>query len=229
MDILLIAGLWLDGAEAWRATASELRGSGHRAVPVALPGQGDGDRTASLQDQVDAVLAAVDSSEGRCLVVGHSAACTLAWIAADRRPDRVAKVALVGGFPEADGEPYFGGLTVTDGALPFPGWEPFEGPDSVDLDDEARRDFAERAIPVPETVVRGTVHLSDERRYDVPIVMVCPEFTPEQAKEWVAQDASPELTRSKHISYVDIDSGHWPMITRPADLARLLAGIADGS
>ncbi|MGN6334162.1 MAG: alpha/beta fold hydrolase [Motilibacteraceae bacterium] len=227
MDILLIAGLWLDGAEAWRATATELDGSGHRAVPVALPGQGDGNTSATLADQVDAVLAAVDAADGRCLVVGHSAACTLAWVAADRRPDKVAKVALIGGFPEADGEPYFGGLAVTDDVLPFPGWEPFEGPDSADLDEEAKRVFAQRAIPVPEAVARGVVHLSDERRFDVPIVMVCPEFTPEQAQEWVAQGASPELTRSKHISYVDIDSGHWPMLTQPAELARLLARITD--
>ncbi|HEU4674823.1 MAG TPA: alpha/beta hydrolase [Motilibacteraceae bacterium] len=227
MHILLIAGLWLDGSTAWGDVAAELTAAGHHPVPVPLPGQGDGNTAATLQDQVDAVLAAVDASDGRCLVVGHSAACTLAWIAADRRRDKVAKVALIGGFPEGDGEPYFGGLTVTDGALPFPGWEPFEGPDSADLDEEARREFAQGAIPVPEAVARGTVHLSDEGRFDVPVVMVCPEFTPDQAKEWVAQDASPELAKVRHISYVDIDSGHWPMTTKPAELARLLAQAAD--
>ncbi|MGN6244796.1 MAG: alpha/beta fold hydrolase [Motilibacteraceae bacterium] len=229
MDILLIAGLWLDGTEAWHDVAAELTAAGHTPVPVALPGQGDGDTHATLQDQIDAVLAAVDAADGPCLVVGHSAACTLAWLAADARPDKVATVALIGGFPEADGEPYFGGLTVTDGVLPFPGWEPFEGPDSADLDHDARRTFEARAIPVPEAVARGTVHLTDERRFDVPTVLVCPEFTPEQAREWIGQGASPELSRARHVSFVDIDSGHWPMLTQPGELARLLAQAADGS
>lgn len=226
MDILLIAGLWLDGKEAWRDVAAVLTAGGHRAVPVAMPGQGDGDASATLEDQVDAVLAAVDAAEGGCVVVGHSAAATLAWAAADRRPQKVAKVVLIGGFPEADGGAYFGGLTVTDGVLPFPGWEPFEGPDSADLDDEAKRAFEERAIPVPEAVARGTVHLSDDRRYDVPTVLVCPEFSPEQAREWIDQGHLPELAEAKDLSLVDIDSGHWPMLTVPAELARLLADVA---
>ena len=112
------------------------------------------------------------------MVVGHSAACTLAWLAADARPDRVAKVVLIGGFPPADGEPYADFFEIEDGVMPFPGWAPFEGPDAADLDEPARQTFAAAAIPVPEGVARGVVQLSDERRYDVPVVLVCPEFTP---------------------------------------------------
>jgi hypothetical protein len=36
----------------------------------------------------------------------------------------------------------------------------------------------------------------------------------------------PELAKVKVLDLVDIDSGHWPMITRPAELARLLAAAA---
>jgi pimeloyl-ACP methyl ester carboxylesterase len=39
----------------------------------------------------------------------------------------------------------------------------------------------------------------------------------------------PELARTPNVSYVDIDSGHWPMVTAPAELAALLAAIAAGS
>ena len=46
---------------------------------------------------------------------------------------------------------------IADGAMPFPGWEPFEGPDSADLDDETKRAIASAAIPVPEGVAKGTV------------------------------------------------------------------------
>jgi pimeloyl-ACP methyl ester carboxylesterase len=226
MDIVLIGGLWLDGS-AWDEVASALASLGHRAVPVTLPGQGDGSASATLSDQIAAVLAAVDSASGRPLVAGHSAACTLAWIAADARPDRVAGVAMIGGFPASDGAPYFDSLPLTDGMLPFPGWEQFEGPDSADLDDAAKRAFAARAIPVPGGVANGVVRLADERRYDVPVVVICPEFSPAQAREWVDGGEVPELARARRLSYAGIDSGHWPMLTRPAELARILAAAAE--
>jgi pimeloyl-ACP methyl ester carboxylesterase len=227
MEIVLIAGLWLDGS-AWDDVVPALEALGHRPVPLTLPGQGDGSKSATLDDQVAAVLAAVDASPGRPMVVGHSAACTLAWLAADARPEKVAKVALIGGFASADGKSYADFFEVKDGVVPFPGWGPFEGPDSDDLDEEARRSIASAAIPVPEGVTRGVVHLADERRFDVPVVLVCPEFTPAEAQEFIGSGDVPELAKAKHVEFADIDSGHWPMFSKPAELARLLAAAAAG-
>jgi pimeloyl-ACP methyl ester carboxylesterase len=225
VDILLIAGLWLDGS-AWDAVVPELQALGHRPVPLTLPGQGDGSAAATLDDQVAAVVSAVDAASGDVMVVGHSAACTLAWLAADARPDKVAKAVLIGGFPSADGEPYADFFETTDGAMPFPGWGPFEGPDSADLDEEARRSIAAAAIPVPEGVSKGLVRLRDERRFNIPVVLVCPEFSPAQAKEWIESGDLPELAKVEQLEFVDIGSGHWPMFTQPTELARLLAAAA---
>ena len=225
MDIVLVAGLWLDGS-AWDAVVPALEALGHRPVPLTLPGQGDGRRSATLDEQVAAVLAAIDASPGKPLVVGHSAACTLAWLAADARLEKVAKVVLIGGFPSSDGQPYFGGFETTDGVLPFPGWGPFEGPDSADLDEDAKRRIAAAAIPVPEGVTKGVVHLTDERRFDVPVVIVCPEFTPAEARDWIGAGDVPELAKAKHLEFADIDSGHWPMFSKPNELARLLTEVA---
>ena len=47
-----------------------------------------------------------------------------------------------------------------------------------------------------------------------------------EARDWVAGGDLPELARAEHLSYADLDSGHWPMVTRPAELARLLADAA---
>ncbi|KUN13512.1 esterase [Streptomyces canus] len=225
MDILLIAGLWLDGS-AWDGVVSALEELGHRPVALTLPGQGDGAASATLEDQVAAVLTAVDAAPEKPMVVGHSAACTLAWLAADARPEQVAKVALVGGFPSTDGQPYADFFETRDGVMPFPGWDPFEGPDSADLDEETRSRFAAAAIPVPEGVPKGTVRLKDERRFDVPMLLVCPEFTTTQARDWIDAGDVPEVTRIRHLDLVDIDSGHWPMFTEPVELARLLAAAA---
>ncbi|GAA2333657.1 alpha/beta hydrolase [Streptomyces kunmingensis] len=225
MDILLIAGLWLDGT-AWDDVVPELAALGHHPVALTLPGQGDGAASATLDDQLATVVAAVDAAPGKPLVVGHSAAATLAWLAADARPEKVAKVALIGGFPAADGCAYADYFAVEDGVMLFPGWSPFEGADAADLDQQARDRFAAAAVPVPEAVAKGVVRLTDEHRFDVPVVVVCPEFTPAQAKEWIAAGESSDLSRAAHLEYVDLDSGHWPMATRPRELAHILAKAA---
>jgi pimeloyl-ACP methyl ester carboxylesterase len=225
MDILLIAGLWLDGS-AWDDVVPAIEALGHHPVPLTLPGQGDGSRSATLDEQVAAVVAAVDSATGEVVVVGHSAACSLAWLAADARPAQVAKVVLIGGFPTTDGERYAEFFEIKDGFMDFPGWGPFEGPDSADLDEDTKRRMASAAIPIPEGVAKGVVSLTDQRRFDVPVVLVCPEFSPAQAQEWIAAGDVPELAKAKHVEFVNIDSGHWPMFSEPTELARLLAATA---
>jgi pimeloyl-ACP methyl ester carboxylesterase len=226
VDIVLIPGLWLDGS-VWGEVCGLLAGFGHRPVPLTLPGQGAGARSATLGDQVAAVVEAVDAAGSRPMVVGHSAAASLAWIAADRRPEKVAKVVLIGGFPSAHGELYADFFEPAGGMVGFPGWERFEGPDAADLDDEARRRFESAAVAVPEAVTKGVVCLSDERRFEVPVVVVCPEFSPADARGWIEGGGVPELARARHVELVGIDSGHWPMLTQPAELARLLAEAAD--
>ena len=226
MDIVLIPGLWLDGS-AWDGVVPVLAERGHRAVPLTLPGQGDGRRDATLDDQVEAVLAAIDAADGEPLVVGHSAAATLAWIGADRRPHGVAGVVLIGGFPGADGGHYADFFPIDHGRMPFPGWAAFEGPDAADLDPAAREDLATRAIPVPEAVAKGVVRLTDPRRHEVPTTVVCPEFSPADARGWIDSGEVPELASTRRVDLLDIDSGHWPMRTEPNALGELLASIAD--
>lgn len=221
MDILLIGGLWLDGS-AWNDVVPELQALGHNAVPLTLPAEPD----ATLDDQVATVLSAVDEAGGPVFVVGHSAASTLAWLAADARPEKVAKVAFIGGWPSSDDDAYAAFFELKDGVMPFPGWEPFEGPDSADLDDAARKRMEAGAIPVPGAVANGVVRLTDDRRYAVPAVLICPEFTPDQAREWMRSGDLPELSKIQNLELVDIDSGHWPMFTQAAALARILADAA---
>jgi hypothetical protein len=80
---------------------------------------------------------------------------------------------------------------------------------------------------VPEGAVRGTVTLTDQRRCDVPVTLVCPEFSPDRAKEWVHGGDVPELSAVTELSYVDIGSGHWPP-SWPS-WARLLDAVVRGA
>lgn len=224
MDIVLIAGMWLDG-RAWEAVAPTLEAAGHRAVALTLPGQG-ASPTATLDDQLTAVVEAVDASDAPVLVVGHSAAATLAWLAADRRPARVARVVLVGGAPEAEGEAYFAPFPPVDGVVAFPGWEPFEGPDADDLDEATRRRVEEITVPVSEGVTGAHVHYTDASRYDVPVTLLCPEFSPDDARGWIADGDVPELAAARDVTLVDLDSGHWPMFSCPDTLAAAVVEAA---
>jgi len=224
MDIVLIAGLWLP-ASIWHDVVSAVGLLGHRATPVSLPGVDDRSTSVTLDDQLRAALAAVDAAE-QPLVVGHSAASTLAWLVADRRPDTVSGVVMIGGFPTAHGSTYAEFFPMVDGAMAFPGWEPFEGPDSDDLDEDARATIESIAVPVPAGVATAVVELTDDRRFETPVSLVCPEYTPEQARDWLAAGEIPELDRAERLSFVDIASGHWPMVTRPAELARIIDDIA---
>lgn len=224
MDIILIAGLWLRRS-IWADVAAALERRGHRPIPIALPGVDDASTVAKLEDQVAAVVDAIDAAD-RPVVVGHSAACTLAWMAADQRCDAIRSVVLIGGFPSGDGDAYADFFETIDGRMGFPGWDPFDGPDSADLDEATRQNIAANAVPVPEGVSKGIVRLVDHRRLDVPVLAVCPEYSPDQARAWIEAGDVPELANANRVTFADIDSGHWPMVTRPAELAGILADAA---
>jgi pimeloyl-ACP methyl ester carboxylesterase len=231
MDIILVPGLWLDGA-SWDAVTAELERAGHRVQALTLPGLESvtADRsTVTLDDHVAGVVAAIDASAGPVLLVGHSAAATLAFCAVDARPDRVARVLYVGGFPGSDGEPFMQGMEADGDGVPFPGWAQFEGPDSADLDEPMKRELLDRFLPTPVGVFNGIVRLADERRYDVPATAICPEYTPEDLKEWIEAGEIPELARTRRLDYADIDSGHWPQFTQPVRLAELILAGAEPS
>jgi pimeloyl-ACP methyl ester carboxylesterase len=252
MDIILIPGLWLDGA-SWSRVIPLLERAGHRAHPVTLPGMerlpgmepladmeppgpGYPDRPkVAIDDWTGAVTRTIDAavadssgpggSDGRKVaVVGHSAGSGVATAAVDARADRVARVFYVGGFPARDGEPLMRGFEVRDGEVPFPGIAGFDDADVADLDETARAEFAARAIPAPECIVRDPLHLSDERRYGVPATAVCPEYTAEALGAWIAagEPTVQEFAKIETLDYADLRSGHWPQFTRPDDLAKII-------
>ncbi len=230
MDIVLIPGLWLDGS-SWEAVTPKLEQAGHRVHALTLPGMEskDADRSGvTLQDQVDAVVSAIDEATGPVMLVGHSLGSAIGHAAVDARPDRVARAVYVGGFPAADGEQLLGGLPAENGEVPMPDWaEMGEEANIVDFDEEALAAFYADAIPAPEGVLAGQVRLSDERRYDVPVTAVCPEYPADDLRGWVEGGQVSELAQIHHVEYVDLPGGHWPQLTQPDKLADVLIEAAN--
>src|SRR5215213_7807527 len=103
MDIILVPGLWLT-ARSWDDVVPRLEDAGHTTHPLTLPGMEalDADRSGvARQDHVDAVVAAIDATEGdpKVLLVGHSMGGVLAWAAADARLHRTAGVVFLASEP----------------------------------------------------------------------------------------------------------------------------------
>jgi pimeloyl-ACP methyl ester carboxylesterase len=234
MDIILIPGFWLD-ASSWDEVIPALRQAGHRVQALTLPGMEskDADRSQiTLRDHVDAVVEVIDSvdpASGKVVLVGHSGGGAIAHAAADARPGRVARVVYVDSFPMGEGGLINDELPVENGEVPLPDWSLFEKEDLVDLDDDLRAAFRERAIPTPVHVASDRQRLSDERRYDVPATVIACEFSSAQVRDWMAQDhpAMRELARIRDVGYIDLPTGHWPQFTKPAELGQaIVASVA---
>lgn len=230
LPIVLVPGLWLNAA-TWDRVTPILEAQGHRVTALTLPGMAskETDRTGiTAADHIAAVVEALDAAQDPVLLVGHSAGCGIAHAAVDARPDKVVRVVHVGGFPGADGDPLLSGLPAENGEVPMPDWaEMGEQANIADFDAEQLKALYANAVPVPEKVVTDPVRLADERRYGVPAVMVCPEYTAADLQEWVAGGDVPELAKITSVSYVDLPGGHWPQITQPDALARVILDAAN--
>lgn len=234
MEIILVPGAWLNGS-SWDAVMPALEEAGHRVRALTLPGMESkaADRSGvTARDHVDAIVAAIDKADGPVLLVGHSVGAGLASAAVDARPDKVARAVYVGGFPSLDGSALLTGLAAENGEVAMPDWaEVGEESNIVDFDADSLAGFYANAIPSPERVLTDPLHLSDERRYDVPVTAVCPEYTAAQLREWIesGEESVSEFSKISDVEYVDLPGGHWPQLTQPDALAKLILRVAGPS
>ena len=229
MDIILVPGLWLN-ASSWDAVVPHLEAAGHRAQALTLPGMESqtADRAGiTVEDHIATIVGALDDADRPVLLVGHSAGAGLAWAAVDARPDLIARVVYVGGFPGRDGDPLLSGLPAENGEVAMPDWKAMgEEANVVDFEPTLLARFYASAIPVPEDVITTPITLTDEQRYGVPATAICPEYTIAELREWMAEGELPELTRTADLDLVDLPGGHWPQLTQPAALATALIEAA---
>lgn len=223
MDLIVIPGFWMN-ASTWSPIVPALEEAGHSVRVLTLPGlaSADDDRSGiGLADHVAAAAAAVDEASGPVVLVGHSGGGTIAHAVVDARPGRIRRVIHVDCVPMGHGSVINDELPVVDGEIPLPDWSVFEDKDLVDLDDELRDRFRAMAVPHPARVASDPVVLTDPRRYDVPITVISCEFPVSMIRELVAAEHpyTAELAKMHDVTMVDLPTGHWPMLTRPTELA----------
>jgi pimeloyl-ACP methyl ester carboxylesterase len=224
MDVILIPGFWLDSS-AWDDIVPAVRAAGHEPKPITLPGLVPADPEVGLRDQVEYVIGLVDVAAAPVVLVGHSGGGAVAHAVVDARPERVAKVIYVDSLPLGHGGIINDEFDVVDGMVPLPARDVFDDESVVDMDDERWAAFQARALPIPEKVATEKQTLSDARRYDVPVTVITCELPEATVRELMAKGHPyvAELAAVKHVEIVELPTSHWPMFTKPAELAAVIA------
>jgi pimeloyl-ACP methyl ester carboxylesterase len=225
--IILVPGFWL-GAWAWDEVGHLLRADGHDVSAMTLPGleSADTDRSGiSLNDHVEAIADAVRGAGRPAVLAVHSGAGASGYAASDRVPELVAEMVYV------DSGPPSGALDADLQGDEEPMLSPEELAREENLDgltEEQLDTFQRRAVPEPAGPIRDAPDLKNDARLDVPTTVICTGFTSEQVKGAVEQGLTwiAALAELRSVTYVDLPTSHWPMWSRPKELARIIGDVA---
>ena len=222
VHVVLVPGYWL-GAWAWEAVEPGLRAAGLTTHAVALPGLAEGSTSgATLDDHVTAVAELVAAFEGDVVLVGHSGGGVVVQGVVDRNPDRIRRVVYVDTGPVRDGVSLFPDARAD---IELPSWDELaaQGSSLDGIDEAGLARFRERAVPHPVGVARSPMRLHDPRRLDVPVSVICTSLPSSVLREMIEAGRMPsELLEVHDVRYIDLPTGHWPMFSRPGDLAEAI-------
>ncbi len=226
--IILVPGFWL-GAWAWDEVAGLLRAEGHDVTALTLPGleSKDADRSrVTLQDHVDAIVDAVRAAPAPVVLTLHSATGFSGYAATDVVPDLIAATVYV------DTAPGKGALDPS-----FPGdekpmvWDEIKEEENLDgLSEQQLATFRERAVPVPGSLIREAHVFTNDARMDIPSTIIATGF-PSEAYRTGYEREHPAwlegLGDLRNLTWVDLPTSHWPMWSKPVDIARIIGDVAN--
>jgi pimeloyl-ACP methyl ester carboxylesterase len=230
-SFVLIPGAWL-GAWAWRDVTLILEKEGHAAYPVTLTGMGErvhlATKDVGMETAVQDVLNVIRYNDvGDLVLVGHSFAGKVAAAVADRVHEKVKKVIYLDSFrPERVREPQGGfdpshefgpppsgshGIPLTQGTIERIG---------KDVQGEKLVRMTSLATPWPIKLAVDPITLS--QNYDaVKEAYIFCTLSGDPVDEIIAGKWG-KLEGPHKV----IEAGHWPMITKPAELARDILELA---
>ncbi|MGZ8652928.1 MAG: alpha/beta fold hydrolase [Actinomycetota bacterium] len=224
--IILVPGFWL-GAWAWDEVAAALRADGHDVTALTLPGleSADSDRSAiTLSDHVGAICEALKAAVAPVVLAVHSGTGFSGYAASDRVPELIAAMVYVDSAP---GKPP---LDPDFDAVEKPlTWEELAEEENLDgLTEGQLETFRSRAVPEPGGVLREALELINDARLNLPSTIICTGYTSEEYKDAVKEGYAwlAGLTELRDITWVDLPTSHWPMWSRPQELAVIIGDVA---
>jgi pimeloyl-ACP methyl ester carboxylesterase len=247
---VLVSGAWL-GGWCWQPIARHLREEGHDVYPVTLTGLGERVHLASaqvnLETHITDVVNLIEFEDlNEVVLVGHSYAALVVTGAADQMPERLWQLVLVDIGPALDGvalidtfEPQARAQVEQEveelgegWRLPMPTWEELAQQGSLQgLGEEQRSLMRSRAVDQPFATYTQPLHLENTAgREALSKVGILCSFSLEQVQAMIAS-GEPEFSElaSPTWRFVELPTGHWPMFSRPDDLAEVLLDLPSGA
>ena len=225
--VILVPGFWL-GAWAWDDVVAILRADGHNVTALTLPGleSVESDRSAiTLSDHVEAICSAVEAAGAPVVLAVHSGTGASGYAASDRIPEHIAAMVYVDSGPATGAlDPDFDGV---EKPLPLP--EELEQEENLEgLSEEQLETFRQRAVPEPGGVLREAPGLTNAARLDIPSTAICTGYTSDQYKAAVKEGYAwlGGFAELRNITWVDLPTSHWPMWSRPQELADIIGDVA---
>ncbi len=227
--IILVPGFWL-GAWAWDEVADALRADGHDVTALTLPGleSVDADRSKiTATDHVEAICDAVKAAGRPVVLAVHSGAGFSGYAASDRVPESIAAMVYVdtgAGAGAMDAE-----FEGTEKPLPPP--DELAASENLDgISEEQLAKFRERAVPQPGGVLREAIELTNDARLDIPSTVICTAYTADEYRDAVEKgyDFVVGLRDLRNLTWVELPTSHWPMFSRPRELAAIIGNVARG-
>jgi pimeloyl-ACP methyl ester carboxylesterase len=229
---VLIPGAWL-GGWAWQRVSRDLRDKGHTVYPVSLTGLAErvhlGGPDVNLDTHITDVVNLLKWEDLHdVILVGHSYAGFFVAGVADRAPERVGTVVYCDSGPLPNGLSILAtqspeGQTALENQVkdgwrwPFPGFSALgEGASLKGLADADKQLMTDRAVDHPFNTWTQPLQMSSTPADFNSVVIVC-----EDGHRFLPM-VKPMLPDAR---YLELDTGHWPMLSTPKALAGLLDGI----
>ena len=233
---VLVHGAW-QGPYVWATVKTKLESKGQKVIVVELPGHGV-DTTApvtlSINIYRDKVIAAINNTTGKVILVGHSMGGVVVSAVAEKIPERIKKLVYVGAFLPANGQSLLD-LAFQDkqsllGASLLP------SADQLTLDiiqknivsifcqdasDEIKilavsKFRVEPAIPFTNKAVLTDANFGKVDKYYISTLQ----------DHAIGINLQNQMITSAHISKVySINTGHYPFLSKPDDLVNIFTDI----
>jgi pimeloyl-ACP methyl ester carboxylesterase len=225
--IILVPGFWL-GAWAWDEVASLLRADGHDVTALTLPGLDsvETDRsTITGTDHVNAITDAVRAAGRPVVLAVHSGTGYSGYAASDLVPELIAAMVYVdtgAGVGAMDAE-------FADAEKPLPSPEDLAANENLDgLSEEQLAEFRRRAVPEPGGVIRESIPLTNDARLNIPSTVIATAYSVDDYKDAVKEgyDFVLGLRDLRNLSWVELRTSHWPMWSKPKELATIIGDVA---
>ncbi|WP_149182764.1 alpha/beta fold hydrolase [Streptomyces sp. TRM49041] len=257
MTTFVLVGESFTGGWLWKELADRLRESGAEVYPVTLTGMGESRGPAGpdtdLETHIHDLLQLIDRADladaGELVLVGHGYGIHPVLGAADRRAERIARVVYLDAGMPRDGDRALklvpdqavrerlllpaAGRGSDGGGMPPPtspdAWQRWGSTAGVPSDALAR--LTRLAAPQPTGTLTRPLRLSGAAAKVPTSGVLCtgngPTIAMVQALVGMGDPHLQALT-DPSVTFFELHTGHWPMLSTPDELADVLLRAAAG-